>query len=374
MEELYGLTRAASSKNNSELGHNNYDLGDDLKELLVVEHEDFGFRSPTWLPSSAAAAGEEELASAHHIPAAANINICSSSSCNNSKMEKIMSNTASASAAAAAGSSSSSSSSCSSEQADQEEMKEKISCHPLYPKLLHSHIHCHKVGAPPEIANLLDQILKENDVARNTTVSDHCFPGAAQDPELDEFMENYCNVLNNYKLELERPFNEATTFLNNIESQLTNLMICNNSNTTTLGDEDGVSSYNDEDDDTSSGGTEILMQQYNIKKSENSEIKEKIMSKYSGYIKSLRHEFSKTKKKGKLPSHAKQLLQHWWTIHHNWPYPTEADKVGLVESTGLDQKQINNWFINQRKRHWKPSDHHFKSIVLNNLYDSFFPD
>lgn len=147
MEELYGLTRAASSKNNSELGHNNYDLGDDLKELLVVEHEDFGFRSPTWLPSSAAAAGEEELASAHHIPAAANINICSSSSCNNSKMEKIMSNTASASAAAAAGSSSSSSSSCSSEQADQEEMKEKISCHPLYPKLLHSHIHCHKVKA-----------------------------------------------------------------------------------------------------------------------------------------------------------------------------------------------------------------------------------
>ena len=28
----------------------------------------------------------------------------------------------------------------------------------------------------------------------------------------------------------------------------------------------------------------------------------------------------------------------------------------LAESTGLDLKQINNWFINQRKRHWKPSD------------------
>ncbi|CAH9108337.1 unnamed protein product [Cuscuta europaea] len=25
--------------------------------------------------------------------------------------------------------------------------------------------------------------------------------------------------------------------------------------------------------------------------------------------------------------------------------------------TGLDQKQINNWFINQRKRHWTPSEH-----------------
>lgn len=23
--------------------------------------------------------------------------------------------------------------------------------------------------------------------------------------------------------------------------------------------------------------------------------------------------------------------------------------------TGLEPKQINNWFINERKRHWKPS-------------------
>jgi hypothetical protein len=33
----------------------------------------------------------------------------------------------------------------------------------------------------------------------------------------------------------------------------------------------------------------------------------------------------------------------------------ETEKIALAESTGLDQKQINNWFINQRKRHWKPA-------------------
>ena len=27
-----------------------------------------------------------------------------------------------------------------------------------------------------------------------------------------------------------------------------------------------------------------------------------------------------------------------------------------MQETGLQLKQINNWFINQRKRHWKPSD------------------
>lgn len=34
----------------------------------------------------------------------------------------------------------------------------------------------------------------------------------------------------------------------------------------------------------------------------------------------------------------------------------ESDKILLAETTGLDSKQINNWFINQRKRHWNPSE------------------
>lgn len=41
----------------------------------------------------------------------------------------------------------------------------------------------------------------------------------------------------------------------------------------------------------------------------------------------------------------------------------ETDKASLAASTGLDQKQINNWFINQRKRHWKPSES--MQIALN---------
>jgi hypothetical protein len=30
----------------------------------------------------------------------------------------------------------------------------------------------------------------------------------------------------------------------------------------------------------------------------------------------------------------------------------EDDKARLVQKTGLQLKQINNWFINQRKRNW----------------------
>lgn len=49
----------------------------------------------------------------------------------------------------------------------------------------------------------------------------------------------------------------------------------------------------------------------------------------------------------------------------------EADKIALAETTGLDQKQINNWFINQRKRHWKPSEN-MQFDVMDNLSGQFF--
>ncbi|RVX08114.1 Homeobox protein knotted-1-like LET6 [Vitis vinifera] len=89
---------------------------------------------------------------------------------------------------------------------------------------------------------------------------------------------------------------------------------------------------------------------------EDRELKGQLLRKYSGYLSSLKQEFMKKRKKGKLPKEARQQLLDWWSRHYKWPYPSESQKLALAESTGLDQKQINNWFINQRKRHWKPSE------------------
>ncbi|KAK9278707.1 hypothetical protein L1049_028282 [Liquidambar formosana] len=60
-------------------------------------------------------------------------------------------------------------------------IRAKIASHPLYPKLLEAYIDCQK--------------------------------------------ETYCDILVKYKSNLAKPFNEATTFLNSIETQLNNL--CN---------------------------------------------------------------------------------------------------------------------------------------------------
>uniref|UniRef100_A0A5B7AQQ0 Putative homeobox protein knotted-1-like 6 n=1 Tax=Davidia involucrata TaxID=16924 RepID=A0A5B7AQQ0_DAVIN len=239
-------------------------------------------------------------------------------------------------------------------------IRTKISSHPLYPQLLQAYIDCQKVGAPVEIANLLDEIRRDNDVSRRTAVTT-CL-GA--DPELDEFMETYCDILLKYKSDLAKPFDEATTFLNNIETQLGNL--CNGASTSTQASDEAVGSSEDD----FSGG-EIEVQGCDRTSEDGGELKDKLLRKYSGYIGSLKHEFSKTKKKGKLPKEATQILLEWWTIHYKWPYPTEADKVALAESTGLDQKQINNWFINQRKRHWKPSEN-MQFSVMDSIYGPFF--
>ncbi|KAF7124461.1 hypothetical protein RHSIM_Rhsim12G0113400 [Rhododendron simsii] len=121
--------------------------------------------------------------------------------------------------------------------------------------------------------------------------------------------------------------------------------------------------------------------------SEDRELKERLLHKYGSHISSLKLEFSKKKKKGKLPKEARQTLLEWWNLHYQWPYPTywfrfffwglftiqEADKISLAESTGLDQKQINNWFINQRKRHWKPSEN-MRLAVMGNISGQLFTD
>ncbi|KAK3028212.1 hypothetical protein RJ639_039495 [Escallonia herrerae] len=231
-------------------------------------------------------------------------------------------------------------------------IKAKIASHPSYPKLLDAYIACQKVGAPPEIACLLDEIWRENGVSQRDAAST-CF-GA--DPELDEFMETYYDILVKYKADLSRPFDEATVFLNKIETQLGNL--CK--------DEGAVSS----DEEFSGGEIDVLESQT---RSEDRELKDRLLRKFGSHISTLKVEFSKKKKKGKLPKEATQTLLEWWNLHYKWPYPTEADKISLAELTGLDQKQINNWFINQRKRHWKPSEN-MQFDVLSSLSGHFYTD
>ncbi|KAJ0901563.1 putative transcription factor Homeodomain-TALE-KNOX family [Helianthus annuus] len=82
------------------------------------------------------------------------------------------------------------------------------------------------------------------------------------------------------------------------------------------------------------------------------ELKHVLKQGYKEKIVDIREEIPRKRRAGKLPGDTTSLLKAWWQSHSKWPYPTEEDKARLVQETGLQLKQINNWFINQRKRNW----------------------
>jgi homeobox protein Meis2 len=232
---------------------------------------------------------------------------------------------------------------------DVEAIKAKIISHPHYYSLLAAYLECQKVGAPPEVSARLTAMAQELEARQRTALVDL---GSATEPELDQFMEAYHEMLVKFTEELTRPLQEAMEFMRRVESQLNSLSISGRSLRNILS-----SGSSEEDQEGSGGETEIPeVDAHGV----DQELKHHLLKKYSGYLSSLKQELSKKKKKGKLPKEARQQLLSWWEIHYKWPYPSETQKVALAESTGLDLKQINNWFINQRKRHWKPSEemHH----------------
>ena len=67
-----------------------------------------------------------------------------------------------------------------------------------------------------------------------------------------------------------------------------------------------------------------------------------------------------SKKTGKsrreLPAGAVATLKAWLLSpeHFTHPYPTPQDQIMLMQKTGIDKKQLKNWFTNARRRIWKP--------------------
>ncbi|KAK2644567.1 hypothetical protein Ddye_019762 [Dipteronia dyeriana] len=238
-------------------------------------------------------------------------------------------------------------------------LKAKIMSHPHYHRLLAAYVSCQKVGAPPEVVVRLEEAC-----ASAATILGPASRGSiGEDPALDQFMEAYCEMLIKYEQELSKPFKEAMIFLQRVESQFKALTVSStNSALSEAIDRNGSS---EEDVDMN---TDFIDPQ-----AEDQELKGQLLRRYSGCLGSLKQEFMKKRKKGKLPKEARQQLLDWWSKHYKWPYPSESQKLALADSTGLDSKQINNWFINQRKRHWKPSED-MQFVVMDSAHPHYYMD
>ncbi|GFR64784.1 homeobox protein PKNOX2-like, partial [Elysia marginata] len=74
------------------------------------------------------------------------------------------------------------------------------------------------------------------------------------------------------------------------------------------------------------------------------------LAKYVQRLDEDEEEKSSKQKRGILPKQATQVMKSWLFQHIVHPYPTEDEKRQIASQTNLTLLQVNNWFINARRR------------------------
>ncbi|GKE41696.1 homeobox protein shoot meristemless-like protein isoform X3, partial [Tanacetum coccineum] len=199
------------------------------------------------------------------------------------------------------------------------------------------------IRAPPEVVERLEEACRASVVAAMSSREGGGGGGGmmmiGQDPALDQFMEAYSEMLIKYEQELSKPFKEAMLFLSRVESQFKAISIStsdsgfveeltlnelgNMSGLLTLffwgvklhlncdemplflelalerskpaGGEGGLDRNGSSEEEVDVSNNLVDPQ------AEDRELKGQLLRKYSGYLGSLKQEFMKKRKKGKLP-------------------------------------------------------------------------
>ncbi|KAJ3693440.1 hypothetical protein LUZ60_008920 [Juncus effusus] len=249
--------------------------------------------------------------------------------------------------------------------------KAEILAHPLYEQLLSAHVACLRIATPVDQLPRIDAQLAQSQhvVAKYSALGG---TGGVQlagdDRELDQFMTHYVLLLCSFKEQLQQHVRvhamEAVMACWELEQSLQSLT------GVSPGEGTGATMSDDEDDqadseaanmyDPSLDGSDNLgfgplvptESERSLMERVRQELKHELKQGYKEKLIDIREEILRKRRAGKLPGDTTSTLKAWWQSHSKWPYPTEEDKARLVQETGLQLKQINNWFINQRKRNW----------------------
>ncbi|KAG8381714.1 hypothetical protein BUALT_Bualt05G0001400 [Buddleja alternifolia] len=244
--------------------------------------------------------------------------------------------------------------------------KAEILSHPLYQQLVSAHVACLRIATPVDQLPRIDaQLAQSQQVVAKYSSLGHGNLG--DDKELDQFMTHYVLLLCSFKEQLQQHVRvhamEAVMACWEIEQSLQSL--------TGVSPGEGTgATMSDDDDDLVDSDTNLFdggldgsdsmgfgpliptESERSLMERVRQELKHELKNGYKEKIVDIREEILRKRRAGKLPGDTTSVLKAWWQSHSKWPYPTEEDKVRLVQETGLQLKQINNWFINQRKRNW----------------------
>ncbi|KAL0747900.1 hypothetical protein Bca101_029902 [Brassica carinata] len=240
------------------------------------------------------------------------------------------------------------------------QMKGEIVTNPLYEQLLAAHVACLRVATPIDQLPTIEAQLSHSEHLLRSYASTAVGFSHHDRHELDNFLAQYVMVLCSFKEQLQQHVRvhavEAVMACREIENNLHSLTGA------TLGEGSGATMSEDEDDlhmDFSSdnsgvdfnGGHDMTgfgpllptESERSLMERVRQELKIELKQGFKSRIEDVREEIMRKRRAGKLPGDTTTVLKNWWQQHCKWPYPTEDDKAKLVEETGLQLKQINNW-------------------------------
>lgn len=280
------------------------------------------------------------------------------------------------------------------EAAEEEErrrqVKAEIATHPLWEQLVGAHVACLRAATPVDQLPLIEAQLSQshNLLAsyyalhhnhNHNNNNNHSLPPHERQ-ELDNFLAQYLLLLCSFKEHIEQHVRvhavEAVMACRQIEHNLHALTGA------ILGEGSGATMSDEEEEDLEMGlcfdhigggadnGPDMMgfgpllptESERSLMERVRHELKIELKQGFKSRIEDVREEILRKRRAGKLPGDTTTVLKNWWQQHSKWPYPTEDDKAKLVEETGLQLKQINNWFINQRKRNWHNNSHSLTSL------------
>jgi len=233
-----------------------------------------------------------------------------------------------------------------------------MGAHPCFVPVVQAYAQSHNQLSDPGLAAKLSADIE---------ASLYSMQGGCTDPELDQFMALYRQVLENHRDKCARLQREAEEACSLLESSYLQLMeddtiarAVADAGPWVHADEDVTQGSHSTEQDSRASSSQARSAEANdtandyktLSPEEEEAIIKDLKKRFAGPIVKLKIDFMKRQKKGKLPKEAKIALNNWWNQHILWPYPSEEDKNELRNCTGLNMTQINNWFINQRKRHW----------------------
>ncbi|UJR22508.1 hypothetical protein I4U23_025559 [Adineta vaga] len=229
-------------------------------------------------------------------------------------------------------------------------MKELITNHPIFPLLTMVYQKCELATITPQPLDSLDDDIIEFIKQLNKEQ----FQYGGSNDEIDNFMIQAIQVLRFHLLEIDKVHELCDNFCQRYITLLKDKMSLDlfTDDCKSEEEEEGESLINDEDIKPiySSPHQIQLNRSLSISEGTNENFESDTYEETEEKVKATH----RLKKRGIFPKSATSLMRTWLFQHLSHPYPSEDEKKFLAQETNLNILQVNNWFINARRRIVQP--------------------